>query len=132
MPEYNNGHDAVELDELAGRDAARIQAREPIAQSITVTEKVEGTNHSIQQAHDLMIKSADQMLQHWSKELARVRDNTKVVEQMMIEAVAKTKHIITEMHLLGAAVTAEVKRGEDVCDQLSKQLIQKIMSEQRP
>jgi hypothetical protein len=82
-----------------------------------------------QQAHELMLKSIDRVANAWVTELQAVRNNTQVVEQMVLTACTKAKADITRLHLLGGAVMQEAKRGEEVCSQLEEQ-IDRLMSNQ--
>jgi hypothetical protein len=127
MPEYNNGHDAVELDELAGRDAQRIAARNPLpglTQSQRVIEPSSNKEPPSQSSHDKMLDAVDRIADQWIAQLEAVRVNTQIIEQMVLTAVNKVKHDLTELQLLGAAVTQEAKRGEEVCHQLTGKIKQ--------
>ena len=125
-------HDVTDEQELAMRDLERIANREPNTQSIAVIEKVHPELAPFdQQAHDLMLKSIDRVADAWITELHAVVNNTKVVEQMVVQACARAKHDITRLHLLGGAVMQEARRGEEVCANLEKQIDQ-IMESRSP
>ena len=117
-----NGTDQhpVDLDEVA-QDIKRLAAaREP---SIQVQEPTSlGGKPFDQQAHDLMIKGIDQVATEWVGELEHVRENSKKVEQLVLERAAKVKADITALYLLGSAALAEAKRGDDVNHRLANEL----------
>jgi hypothetical protein len=127
--EYNGqGQDIAEIEELAARDLERIANRD--TKSIAVLEAVHPELPPFdQQAHELMLKSIDRVANAWVTELQAVRNNTQVVEQMVLTACTKAKADITRLHLLGGAVMQEAKRGEEVCSQLEEQ-IDRLMSNQ--
>lgn len=75
-----------------------------------------------QKTHDLMIESVDRITTQWVDELVNVRDNTKVIEQMVIEQAAKVKSELTKLHLLGAQAMREAQRGHDVLQRLGDEL----------
>ena len=75
-----------------------------------------------QQAHELMLKGIDQVAADWVRELEHVRDNSKQVEQLVMERAAKVKADITALYLLGSAALAEAKRGDDVNAKLANEL----------
>jgi Mg2+ and Co2+ transporter CorA len=106
--------------EMEMRDAQRIAARLP---AVAVIEEPE---HDLapfeQQSHTFLLESIDQLAQAWVDELKQLRDNTKTIEQLVLSAVGKTKHDLTELHLLGAQVLKEAQRGEEVCVDLTKKL----------
>ena len=111
-----NGIDLSEEEELAARDIKRIAARETAPASNAVIEKVAPALAPFeQQTHTLMMESIDRIAQQWLEQLKRVRDNTVVIEQLVISTAAKAKDDITRMHLLGAQVMKEAQRGEEVC-----------------
>jgi hypothetical protein len=117
-----NPQHPVDLDEVA-EDVKRLAAaREP---SIHVQEPTPslGGKPFDQHAHDLMIKGIDQVATEWVGELEHVRENSKKVEQLVLERAAKVKADITALyHLLGSAALAEAKRGDDVNERLSHEL----------
>jgi hypothetical protein len=114
-----NGSQAVDLDE-AVRDLARLAVRDP---SITVQESLPPSALPFdQKAHDLMIKSIDQVATDWIGELEHTRENSKKVEQLVLERAAKVKSDITALYLLGNAALAEARRGDDVNERLAGEL----------
>jgi hypothetical protein len=116
---------AVALDETATmeRDLQRLAA-ESTASSIQVQEPTPplASKPFDQQAHDLMIKGIDQVATEWVGELEHVRENSKRVEQLVMERAAKVKADITALYLLGSAALAEAKRGDDVNERLASEL----------
>jgi len=118
--QHLNGHDLSEEEENAARDIRRIQAREPLP----VVEPVSPLPPFEQKSHTLLLESLDRLAQDWLTELASLRNNTQVVEQMVLQTCAKAKDDITKMHLLGAQVRQEVRRGEDVLHHIEEQLDQ--------
>jgi gamma-glutamylcysteine synthetase len=125
MQDQINGHDLSEEEENAVRDIQRIQAREPV----TVVEAVPETPPFEQEAHNLMLLSVDQLSQHWRNELQRASANATVMQEAVMQTCDRIKGELTRLHLLGALVRQEVKRGEDVCSHVDQQLEQ--MLEQR-
>jgi Mg2+ and Co2+ transporter CorA len=120
MAQQSNGHDihtettVEDIKEIAGR------IRE---QSISVVERVSDSGEPFQQqTHTLMTESVDRITQQWVAELNRVRDNTKVIEQMVIAQAAKTKDELTRLHLLGVQAMKEAQRGNDVAQRLTDEL----------
>jgi hypothetical protein len=118
-----NGAQAVDLDqreEAVQRNLQRIKASEP------PTQVQESTPPSAmpfdQKEHDLMIKGIDQVATDWVGQLKRQRENSKEVEQLVLERAAKVKADITALYLLGSAAMAEAKRGDDVNDRLANEL----------
>lgn len=75
-----------------------------------------------QKAHDLLLKSIDQVASDWVAELEHVRDNSKQVEELVLQRAAKVKADITALYLLGNAALAEAKRGDDVNQRLADEL----------
>ena len=93
--------------------------------SISVIERVRGAGASFEQAtHTLMLESVDKITQQWVDELDRVRENTRVVEQMVIQQAAKVKDELTRLHLLGVQAMREAERGSD----LSRRLVEELES----
>jgi hypothetical protein len=111
----------IDLDEVAEDIKRLAAAREP---SIHVQEPTLplGGKPFDQKAHDLMIKGIDQVATEWVKELEHVRDNSKKVEQLVLERAAKVKADITALYLLGSAALAEAQRGDDVNERLAGEL----------
>ena len=70
----------------------------------------------------MMIKGIDQVATEWVGELAHTRENSKKVEQLVLERAAKVKADITALYLLGSAALAEAKRGDDVNERLAAEL----------
>lgn len=119
MTQQENGHDQGSWEDLA---AAANQIRD--GESVSVIEHVpdDGKPPFDQRAHDLMIASVDRIAQQWIAELVRVRDNTKALEQMVIEQVTAVKTSLTRLHLLGAQTMCEASRARDVVGQLAQEL----------
>ena len=127
MPE-NNGTltHAVDLDEaaeqvrrlaasaVAGGPSSEVHVLEPVA-------SLSGKPFD-QHAHDLMIKGIDQVATEWVNELEHTRENSKKIEQLVMERAAKVKADITALYLLGSAALAEAKRGDDVNERLAHEL----------
>ena len=116
--------EAVDLDEAAEqvrRLAATSAAREPAIQVHEPTPSLGGKPFD-QQAHDMMIKGIDQVATEWVGELEHTRENSKKVEQLVLERAAKVKADITALYLLGSAALAEAKRGDDVNERLVSEL----------
>jgi hypothetical protein len=110
----------IDLDEVA-QDIKRLAAaREPSIQMQEPTSL--GGKPFGQHAHDLMIKGIDQVATEWVGELEHVRENSKKVEQLVLERAAKVKAEITALYLLGNAALAEAKRGDDVNERLTNEL----------
>lgn len=126
-----NGHiadDLDELQELVKRDAQCAEAREP---SIQVQETTAPSELPFdQKAHDLMLKSIDQVTTDWVGQLARERQNSKSIEQQVMERAAKTKADITALYLLGAAAQAKSRRDAEFNAQIVSELDK--LQEQRP
>ena len=91
---------------------------------LTVIERVvaDGSLPFEQKSHDLMIRSVDKIAQEWLTELRRVRDNTAILESMVLEQVTTVKNALTKLHLLGAQTMREAERGHDVIGQLADEL----------
>ena len=69
-----------------------------------------------------MIKGIDQVATEWVSELEHTRENSKKVEQLVLERAAKVKADITALYLLGSAALAEAQRGDDVNERLASEL----------
>ncbi|TYL87387.1 hypothetical protein [Bradyrhizobium cytisi] len=131
MPEMNGQQqfpqaiaELEELEELAARDAQRIAAREPV---IRVEEPMPPSVQPFdQKTHDLLLKSIDQVTTDWVGQLEHTRQNSKTVEQLMLERAAKVRFDITALYLLGAAVQAEARRGDEVNAKIAQELDQLI------
>jgi hypothetical protein len=107
-------------------DAAAEQVRNEMQRIVPSIQVQEPTPRSAtpfdQKAHDLMIKGIDRVATEWVGELEHVRDNSKKVEQLVLERAAKVKADITALYLLGSAALAEAKRGDDVNERLANEL----------
>jgi hypothetical protein len=123
MTENNGARHPVDLDEVesaARNELARLGTEPP---SIQVQESLSPSTQPFdQKAHDLLLKSIDQVATDWVGELEHVRDNSKKVEQLVLERATKVKADITALYLLGNAALAEAKRGDDVNDRLTAEL----------
>ena len=75
-----------------------------------------------QKTHTLMLESVDKITQQWVDEMISLRDNTKIIEQMVIAQAAKTKDELTRLHLLGVQAMRETQRGHQVIQQLGEEL----------
>jgi len=120
-----NGHDHGDAKAASiGDNIEEIQALANQLQSPTVVERVpgDGSTPFEQATHTLMMESVDRVTQHWVAELNRVRQNTLVVEQMVIAQAAKLKDELTRLHLLGVQAMREAQRGNDVVQHLGDEL----------
>lgn len=120
---HSNGHD---FDAPTGSDATVIEGIKAMAsqiQSPAVVERVRdlGTPFD-QKAHTLMMESVDRVTQQWVGELTHVRENTQIVEQMVIAQAAKAKDELTKLHLLGMQAMKEAQRGQEVVQHLGNEL----------
>jgi hypothetical protein len=134
MTDIINGIEAVdeldELEELAARDIQRAANRLPPPPSPVADERPPPSSEPFdQQAHDLLLKSIDQVASDWVAELDHVRKNSEAVEQLVMQRAAKVKADITALYLLGHAALAEAKRGDDVNVKLAGEL--EKLAEQR-
>jgi hypothetical protein len=75
-----------------------------------------------QKTHTLMLESVDRITQNWIGELNNVRDNIKVVEDMVIAQAAKAKEEFTKLHLLGTVAMREAQRGQEVVMRLGDEI----------
>lgn len=122
MTESNGFQAPHDMDETV-RDIQRLAAQQQGHEPMKVHERLPPSATPFdQQAHDLMIKGVDQIATDWVEELARVRENSEKVEQLVMERAAKVKNDITALYLLGSAVLAEAKRGDDVNVRLVSEL----------
>lgn len=121
MTEMNGFQHAVaDADELARRDLERLAGHQP---SIQVQESLTPSALPFdQKAHDLMIKGIDQVATDWVGQLEHTRQNSKQVEQLVLERAAKVKADITALYLLGSAAQAEAKRGDEINQRLASEL----------
>lgn len=122
-----NGSDdnmLTEEQENELRDLARLAAREPAPESIRVIEKSDddGKPSFEQTSHDLLVRGVEKIANQWVGELQRVRDNTKVIEQLIQDNVTAVTNAITKLHLLGKQAMIEAERGHQVNDQLATEL----------
>ncbi|MBR0753466.1 hypothetical protein JQ604_14860 [Bradyrhizobium jicamae] len=110
----------AEEREMGERDQARIAAREPVT---VVQETLAASDLPFdQKAHDLLIRGIDQVATDWVHELKHTRENSKRVEQMVLERATKVKADITALYLLGSAALAEARRGDDINERLAAEL----------
>ncbi|RXG91552.1 hypothetical protein EAS62_24030 [Bradyrhizobium zhanjiangense] len=110
----------AEEREMGERDQARIAAREPVT---VVQETLAASDLPFdQKAHDLLIRGIDQVATDWVHELEHTRENSKRVEQMVLERATKVKADITALYLLGSAALAEARRGDDINERLAAEL----------
>jgi hypothetical protein len=115
-----NGVDRDDEEELAIRDIARLAAREPrVIESVTLADDADVFE---QRLHDDIIKSLDMIAQGWIAQLKHVRASTEQLEKMVLATLGRVSSDVSEMHLLGVAVTREAQRGEEACSHLAKQL----------
>src|SRR4029077_10359523 len=71
------------------------------------------------QVHDLLNASVEKIAQGFITELEALRKNATDLENQVLTAVAGTKDSIAKLHSLGALVTEEARRGQEVCRQIS-------------
>jgi hypothetical protein len=122
MTDTTTNGQTLDLDELA--ELAKLTAlNKQRINALTVDEHpAPSASPFDQQAHELMLKGIDQVAADWVRELEHVRDNSKQVEQLVMERAAKVKADITALYLLGSAALAEAKRGDDVNAKLANEL----------
>ena len=75
-----------------------------------------------QQAHDLLLRSIDRVASDWVHQLARFRENSERVEEIVLQRVSAVKAQITALYVLGGAAMAEAQRGDDVNHKLASEL----------
>ena len=90
--------------------------------SITAHEPVSSITPFDQQAHDLLLKSIDQVATDWVGELTHIRKNSEEVEKLVLKRASKVKSDITALYLLGSAAMAEARRGDEINTQLANEL----------
>jgi hypothetical protein len=91
--------------------------------SVAVVDRVsDGGVPFDQKTHTLMLESVDRITQQWVGELNRVRDNSKIIEQMVISQAAKSKEELTKLHLLGTQAMKEAQRGHEVLEHLAEEI----------
>jgi hypothetical protein len=71
------------------------------------------------QVHTLMLEGVSKIAEQWIEQLTILRESADALEAQIISCVSKTKSDISALHDLGAKVTAEALRGQEVCRQLS-------------
>ena len=109
-----NGHGFAAGDiETAISEITQIAARLPASTTVSELPPASAVPFD-QKSHDLLLKSIDQVTANWVAELEHVRQNSKVVEPMVMERAAKVSADITALYLLGTAALAEAKRGDEV------------------
>src|SRR5262245_10009388 len=132
MTQQNNGH-SFDLDAQATNEAAVIEEIRNVASRIQGVERVGSPGVPFdQKAHTLMLESVDRIAHIWFCELNHVRENTKVVEDMVIAQAAKAKDELTKLHLLGVQAMKEAQRGQEVVAQLGEQLDAMMAEHARP
>ena len=110
-----NGHDIH--TETTVEDIKEIAEDRIREQSVAVVDRVGDAGTPFEQkTHTLMIESVDRITQQWVDELNNVRNNSKVIEQMVIEQSAKVKDGLTKLHLLGVQAMREAQRGHEVLE----------------
>lgn len=119
-----NGHDT---DALAGLEASVAddikEMAAKIQQPLTVMEKAGDPEASFEQkSHTLMLESVDKITQSWVDEMIALRDNSKVIEQMVVEQASKVKGELTKLHLLGVQAMREAQRGHEVLQHLGEEI----------
>jgi hypothetical protein len=119
MTEINGAQHPVDLDEQTQSELARLANKGSLQVQESLTPSMLPFD---QRAHDLLIESIDQVATDWVGELEHVRDNSKKVEQLVMERAAKVKADITALYLLGSAALAEAKRGDEVNTRLGNEL----------
>jgi hypothetical protein len=115
-----NGHDTkIEADVTTiESEIARIREK-----SVAVIDRVSDDSMPFdQKTHTLMLESVDRIAQQWVGELNRVRDNSKIIEQMVIAQAAKSKDELTKLHLLGTQAMKEAQRGHEVLAHLADEI----------
>jgi hypothetical protein len=116
-----NGHRFDENDATSVADEIRAMAAQ--IKSATVSERVnDGSEPFEQKSHDLMLASVDKITQAWVDEMVALRENSKHIEQMVLEQAAKVKAEMTRLHLLGVQAMRETQRGHEVLQHLGDEL----------
>jgi hypothetical protein len=94
-----------------------------IPESLSVIERMPDSATPFEQkTHTLMLESVDKITQQWVDEMISLRDNTKIIEQMVIEQATKVKNELTRLHMLGVQAMRETQRGHQVIQQLGEEL----------
>jgi hypothetical protein len=113
----------VDLDAVEAQTRSELQRAGEARASITIQEAMPPSAQLFdQKAHDLLIRSIDQVATDWVGELQHVRNNSMRVEALVMQRAAKVKADITALYLLGNAALAEAKRGDDVNAKLTTEL----------
>ena len=130
-----NGHDANQ-QHSTDEEAAITEIRElasrmkTVGDSVSVLERVKGDDLPFEQkTHTLMLEGIDKITTQWIGQLDHVRQNTHIVEKMVVAQAAKVKSEITKLHLLGVQAMKEAERGDEVTRSLGEQ-IDAMMEEQ--
>jgi hypothetical protein len=111
-----NGH-PTDLDQVIA-EIKNLAAASPRVQKIEAPSQAPFG----QQAHDLLLRSIDQVASDWVHQLARVRENSERVEEIVLQRVSAVKAQITALYVLGGAAMAEAQRGDDVNHKLASEL----------
>jgi len=125
---HQNGHNfdiVANAEATSGLDDTVSQIRELASQihHRTVVERVnDGAEAFEQRSHDLMLASVDKITSAWIDEMVSLRDNSKSIEQMVVEQAAKVKTEMTKLHLLGVQAMRETQRGHELLQQLGHEL----------
>ncbi|MBR0879664.1 MULTISPECIES: hypothetical protein [Bradyrhizobium] len=131
--------------ELAIRSIRRVQAGEPmleeIADIVRRSKEREAARPTMaiadvaapfsQREHDLLLERIDHVASDWVQQLQSNRHNSEQLEQLVIQRLSKLKADLTQLFLLGHAVTIEAKRGDDVNSKLTDE-IAKLAEELQP
>jgi hypothetical protein len=75
-----------------------------------------------EQSHLAMHAMVDKLVDQWVAEFARTREQTVVLEQMVISQAAKVKNEITRMHLLGIQTMREAEHAHEVNQHIADEL----------
>jgi hypothetical protein len=109
-----------DLDELTERNKQRIDAVTTSMQALELPTASELPFD--QKAHDLLIKSIDQVAADWMSELAHTRHNSEQVGQLVLERATALKSHVTTLFLLGNTAMAEARRGDEINARLASEL----------
>jgi hypothetical protein len=120
MTHQTNGHD-LHVAEVGAIEEIRAMASQISPRAVVEHVRDHGVPFD-QKTHTLMMESVDRITQQWVGELNHVRDNTKIVEQMVIAQAAKAKDELTKLHLLGMQAMKEAQRGQEVVQHLGNEL----------
>jgi hypothetical protein len=108
----------ADLADVARRSEQRAEAR-PAPAAMTMADV--GTPFA-QRGHDLLLESVDKIADDWVHQLKTVRRNSEQLEELVLQRVARVKSNVTQLFLLGNAVTNEAKRGEEVNGKLTEEI----------